>query len=230
MDLEPEEVEEEWDDDQTDDASKEVLGEVEEGQSSLAAVDIKKSPKINGNSCANSEEGKQSNVLGRDDARQRKASQQQPLPPLPAKRNMSQLIKLDIGKQRASHGKDQSRIKQNQASLANMSVIEEDESRCDNAGWQGVARLPHNVKDNWDGQGTEEGWQCAVGDIWHFIVDVGVADVVKVEVSVIADQPPNEGKEELCEWWMDIEEVCALEVIRCKLLFIPISFHNRSQA
>lgn len=75
VNLEPEEVEQEWDNDQTDRAGSKVLAEVDERQRALATVDIKQIPQVNGNSSSDSEEGEGADILGRDNAAEREAGE-----------------------------------------------------------------------------------------------------------------------------------------------------------
>ena len=98
-----------------------------------------------------------------------------------------------------------------------MGIVEEHESGRDDASWQGVARLPHDIEDHWDGQRTKQSWESTVCNIWDFVLNVGVSDVVEVEASIVANKVSDEGEEELCKRWVHIEEVCTLKVVRCKL-------------
>lgn len=215
--LEPEEVEEEWDKDESENAGEEVLAEVDERQSSLATVDIEQVPKVNGDCSSNGEESEQADIFGGDDAAEREAGNEEPLPPLAAEWNMAKLVELDVGEQRAGHGEYQGSIKENEASLSYVGIVEKDEAGSNDASWQSVARLPHNVEDNWDGQRAEQCWQSAVCNIWDLVLNVGVSNVVEVEAPIIANKVSDEGEEQLCERWVHIEEVSALKVVRCKL-------------
>ncbi|KFY27218.1 hypothetical protein V493_03638, partial [Pseudogymnoascus sp. VKM F-4281 (FW-2241)] len=96
VNLEPEEVEEERDDDETENAGSKVLAEIDQRQRTLATVYIEQIPQVNGNSSSHSEERKQADILGRDNAAERKAREKEPLPPLPSERLVSQLIEADV--------------------------------------------------------------------------------------------------------------------------------------
>ena len=98
-----------------------------------------------------------------------------------------------------------------------MGIVEKDESRSNDASWQGVTRLPHNGEDDWDGQGSEQGRQRAVCNIWDLVLNVGITNVVEVEASIVANKVSDKGEKKLGERWVHIEEVCALKVVRCKL-------------
>ena len=150
--LEPEEVKKEWDEDESENTGEEVLAEVDKRQSALTAIDVKQVPEVNSDRGSNSEEGEESNVFGRNDAAEGEAGNEEPLPPLAAEWDMTKLVELNVGEQRARHSKDQCCVKENQTSLSNVSIVEKDESGSNDASWQGVARLPHDVEDNWDGQ------------------------------------------------------------------------------
>lgn len=62
--LEPEEVKEEWDNNKSENAGEEVLAKVDKRQSTLTAIDIEQSPKVNSNCSSNSEEGEEANIFG----------------------------------------------------------------------------------------------------------------------------------------------------------------------
>jgi hypothetical protein len=67
VDLEPEEVEHERNDDQTSNTSSQVLAELGQTESALSTVDVEKRPEVNGDWNTDGEEGEGTNVLGRDD-------------------------------------------------------------------------------------------------------------------------------------------------------------------
>ena len=133
--LEPEEVEEEWDKDESENAGEEVLAEVDKRQSSLATVDIEQVPKVNGDCSPNGEESKQADIFGGDDAAEGESGNEEPLPPLAAEWNMAKLVELDVGEQRTGHGEYQGSIKENEASLSNVRIVEKDEAGSNDASW-----------------------------------------------------------------------------------------------
>lgn len=94
-----------------------------------------------------------------------------------------------------------------------MGVVEEDEAGSDYAGWQAVSRFPHDQVGDRDGQSTEERWQGSEGQVWHLVRDVGIANVLEVEVPIVTDQPAHEGEQQLAEGRVDVEEVCTLKVV-----------------
>lgn len=83
VNLEPEEVKEEGQEDQAESSSSKVLAELSQGQSSTRPLNIQQVPKLNDNSRTNGDEGEKTNVFGRDIAGKGKSSEDQPLPPLP---------------------------------------------------------------------------------------------------------------------------------------------------
>jgi hypothetical protein len=96
VDLEPEEVEHEWDDDQTSDASSQVLAKLGQTESTLSTVDVEKRPEVNGDWDTDGEEGEGTDVLCRDDAAETDTSQEQPLPPLAAEGDVTELVEADV--------------------------------------------------------------------------------------------------------------------------------------
>lgn len=96
VNLEPEEVEQEGDDNETSDASSQVLAELGQSKGALSAVDVEKRPEINGNGDTDGEEGESTDVLGRNDAAEADTGQEQPLPPLAAEGNVTELVEADV--------------------------------------------------------------------------------------------------------------------------------------
>lgn len=72
---------------------------------------------------------------------------------------MAELVELDVEKQAASHGQHQCSIQENQPSLTDVGVVEENKASSDNTGRQTVSRFPHDQVSDGHGQGAEERWQ-----------------------------------------------------------------------
>jgi len=123
MDLEPEEIEEEGNDDETQSTCSEVLSKGEEIQGTAFALDVKEIPEVDQNGTSNGEERECSNVLGGDDTAHAEASQQQPLPPFASEWIMSLLVELDIGEDTEGHEEDEGGVEQDESCLANMRVV-----------------------------------------------------------------------------------------------------------
>lgn len=137
--LEPEKIEKEWQNDEANGAGHEVLSKQLQADGTVASLNVQKIPEINDNCRANGNESEETNVFGRDVARQRKASQDEPLPPLPAEGLMSQLVELDVAQETAGHGENQSGIEENQARLANVCIVQENQAGGDKASRQAIA-------------------------------------------------------------------------------------------
>lgn len=217
VDLEPEEVEEEWHDDQAEGTGTEVLGIDGQAQSATGTLDVQKLPEIDDDGGADGDKGKGTDVLGGHVAGEGKAGKDEPLPPLAAKGLVALLVKLDVAQQAAGHGEDESGIEEDEAGLADVGVVEKDENGGDEAGGDTVARLPHDEVGDGDGQGTEDGGESTEGDVGDLVVNVGVANVFKLEVAVVANEPAHEGEEELGKRGVNIEEVGSLEIVGSKL-------------
>lgn len=214
VDLEPEKVKAERNNDQSDSSGQEVVTELLDCES---GVNVKETPEIDSDSGSNSNEGEGTDVFGGDDTGQGDTGEEKPLPPFSGERGVSHLVESDISEDGAGHGEDQGGIEQDQSGLANVGVIEENEAGSEKGGRNGVSALPHGEIDDRDSEGTKEGRHRAEGDIGDPVINVGVSDVIELEVAVKADEPAHEGEQELSEWRMDIEEVCPLEVERCEL-------------
>ena len=192
-----------------------VLGK---SQGASRPLDVQQVPQINDDGRADGDECEQADVLDRDVAREGEAGKDKPLPPLPGKRLVAQLVEPDVAEQTAGHGEDEGGIEQNQASLADVSIVEENKTGRNDAGRKAVAGLPHDQIDNGNGQGSEESWERAEGHIGNLVRNVGIANVLEKKVAIIAYQPAGEREEELAERGMDVEEVCLLKVVRSELI------------
>lgn len=96
VDLEPEKVEHEGNDNQTSDTSSQVLAELGKAESALSAVDVEKRPEVDGDWNTDGEESEGTDVLGRDDAAETDTSQEEPLPPLATERVMTELVEANV--------------------------------------------------------------------------------------------------------------------------------------
>lgn len=215
--LEPKQVEDEGQDDQAYRTRSEVLSKLRQAYGASTSLDVEQIPKINGNGRANGDKGKEADVLGRDVARQSIAGQDQPLPPLTAEGLMATLVELDVEQQAAGHGENEGCIKEDQASLSNVRIVQQDQGRGDYAGRHTVARLPHNEICNRDGQGSQNSRKRTERDVGNLVGNVRVADVFEVEMAVVAHEPTHEGEKQLSERRVDIEKVCSLEIVGSEL-------------
>jgi hypothetical protein len=92
-------------------------------------------------------------------------------------------------------------------------VVEEQKTSGEDTSGKTVARLPHDEVGNSDGQGAEGSGQSSESHVGDLVRNVGVANVIEVEVAIVADQPADKGEEKLAERRVDIEEVGSLEVV-----------------
>lgn len=227
MDLEPEEVEHERDDDQTSDTSTQVLAELGQTESALSTVDVEKRPEVNGDGDADGEEGEGTDVLCRDDAAEADTSQEQPLPPLAAEGDVAELVEADVAPDGQSHEENEGGVEKNESCLANMGVVEEHKASSQDTGGQRVARLPHDHENGRDGQSTHRGRHCAVRNVGDLVCDVRVANVLKQKLAIVADQPACEREQELAKRRVHIEEVGSLEIVGCELSEVSDWCHGR---
>lgn len=154
VDLEPEEVEQEGNDNQTSDASSQVLAKLGQSEGALSAVDVEKRPKINGDGDTNGEEGEGTDILCRDDTAEADTGQEQPLPPLAAEGSVTELVEANVAPDRESHEENEGGIKENESGLTNVCIVEQNKTGSQDTGRQRVARLPHDHEDDRDSQGA----------------------------------------------------------------------------
>jgi len=172
MNLEPEEIKEEWDDDQADGSGGKVLAKFEQSQRTLAPVDVHEIPQVNQDGDSDGEEGKDADVFDRDDTAQTDAGQEQPLPPCVSEGDVALLIEANVAEDREGHEEDERSIEEDEAGLADVGIVEQQEAGGSDAGGQRVARVPHNHEDNGNGEGAEGGGHGAVGDIGDFVGNI----------------------------------------------------------
>lgn len=100
VNLEPEQIEEEWDNNKTNSSSNKMLGKVLERESLL---DVQKVPEIHSNGTTNGNKGEETDVFGGDNAGQGNSSGDKPFPPFTGKWLVSVLGESDICEERTSH-------------------------------------------------------------------------------------------------------------------------------
>lgn len=217
VDLEPEKVEQEGDDDQTGDASAQMLAEFGKTERALSPVDVEEVPKVNSNRDTDGEESECSDVFGRDDTAEADTRHEKPLPPLAAEGSVTQLVESDVAPHGQSHEEDKRGVEQDQSGLANVCIVEKNKSCCENAGREGVTRLPHDAEGCCNSESAHHGGHGAVCHVWHPVCDVRVSNVVKQELAIVSDQPAGECEEELAKRRVNVEKVSPLEVVRGEL-------------
>lgn len=215
--LEPEQIEEEWHNNQTDQSCPKVFSKCDQIQCASFSVDIEQIPQIDADSAANGNEDEETNIFRGHDTAHVETSQQQPLPPLATKGLMSLLVELDVAQQAQCHEEDEGRVEEDKSSLTNVRVIEQDEAGRKNAGWQRVARLPHDEEYNGNSQRTQQSRESPISHVWYIVLDVRVPNVVEKKLSVVANKPADQSKQEFGEGRVDIEEVEPLEVVGSEL-------------
>ena len=120
MDLEPEQIEEEWYNDETNHSSAKVLAECWEIKRSSFSVDIKQIPQVDRNGTTDSQKDEKTNIFCRDHTAHIETRQQKPFPPFSSKRIVTLLVESDIAVNACGHKEDQSCVEKNQTSLTNV--------------------------------------------------------------------------------------------------------------
>lgn len=90
----------------------------------------------------------------------------------------------------------------------------QNQSRGNQTRGKAIPTLPHGQEYHRNSEGTHERRHSSEGYIRDLVIDVRVANVVKLEVAIISNEPAHEGEQKFSEWRMDIEKVCSLQVLR----------------
>lgn len=213
MNLEPEEVHQEGNHNQPSHTRGEVVEELLQAQCAALAVDIHQFPQIDQNWHTHGEEGEGSHIFRANDTAHADSRQKQPLPPLPPKRIMSELVESNVAENAQCHEQYERRVEEDEARLADVSVVEEHQGSGDEGRGETVAGFPHDQVDDGNGEGSHQSGHRSVGDVGDVVVNIGIADVLKEEASIISHQPSRECEQELAEWRVNIEEVRPLQVV-----------------
>ena len=232
VDLEPEEIEEQGQNDQAHTASHKMLAPLEHREGTPRTSDIQQVPQVDRDRGTDGDEREDTNVLGRDDTAQRDTGQQEPLPPLAAKRVMAQLIETNVAEDTQGHGEHQGGIHEDQSIFGNMGVVKQNQSGRQHTGRQRITRLPHDLEHHGHRESTESGGHGTESNIRDLVLNVRIANVLEQEVAIVSDQPAHQSKEEFTERRVNIEEIGALEIVRGKLQTntTVVSFFLSSQA
>lgn len=169
VDLEPEEVQKEWNHDKSSNTRDQVLAKVGQRKGALSPVDVKQRPQINGDWHTDGEESERADVFGGDDTAEADSGEKQPLPPLATEGLVTNLVEANVAPDGKSHEQDECGIEQDQASLANVCVVEKNESCSEDAGRKRVSRLPHDQEDDRDSESSHAGRHGAVCNVWDLV-------------------------------------------------------------
>lgn len=107
---------------------------------------------------------------------------------------MSLLVELDVEEQTARHSQDEGGVEKNEPGLTNVGIVEENQASRHNTSREAIAGLPHYQVGDGYRQGAQNGGHSTEGDIGNLVRNVGVADVLEVEVAIVANKPAHEGK------------------------------------
>ena len=132
---EKQEVEEEWDDNETNDPVCEMSVEVglafqrrspkTKGSTyhGVSLLDIQNLPQVIQDGSPDAHKGKKADHLAAKSARQRSSSRKEPEPPCPCEFSVSLLVEFDITQDREGHEEDQSGIEEDESGLNDVSVV-----------------------------------------------------------------------------------------------------------
>lgn len=134
---------------------------------------------------------------------------------------IAELVEADVGIEGERHEEDHWRVQEDQASLTDVSVVcrreqrfnstrgacvrrdraqltEEHQTRAEKSDDARVTTLSHDGIDDGGNCASEQGGQGAHADVGHLVLDVRVADVFELELSVKADEPSLERQQKFC--------------------------------
>lgn len=146
MDPEEGEVDDEREEDETDDACEEVLGEsflwTQQATRTSASkpitperlmrahhghrvgsLDIHQLPEIPNDGGSNRAESQESDHLAAERAGEEESGEEEPLPPFGREGSVSELVELDVGEERHGHEEDQSSVEEDESSFGDVEVI-----------------------------------------------------------------------------------------------------------
>jgi hypothetical protein len=93
-------------------------------------------------------------------------------------------------------------------------ITEKHKNGSGNGSRQAVATLLHGKEHHRHGHSSKHCGHRAERNIRNAIRNVRVSDVLKLEVTIVANEPAHEGEQELSERRVDIEEVSSLQVLQ----------------
>lgn len=144
---------------------------------------------------------------------------------------MAELVEADIAEERAGHGKDEGRIEEDETSLADVGVVyplvsnclqappsdgqhtKQNQSGGNQARGKTVPAFPHSQEHHRNRERAHKCRHSSEGYVGHLVVDIRVANVVELEVAIIAHEPAHKGEQKLAERRVDIEKVCPLQIL-----------------
>ena len=98
----------------------------------------------------------------------------------------------------------------------NKTPTEQDDRGREDGNNGGVTAFLHNSVDNRNSETAEDGGKSTHAHVGDMSLSVAVANVLKVKVSIEADEPADETKEEFGKGRMDIKVVFTLDVVCCE--------------
>lgn len=147
---------------------------------------------------------------------------------------ISELAEADIRVDGEGHEEDESGIQENKPRLCNMRVIcsttsrniatdsrveltEQNQTSGESSNDRRISAFFHNRIHNRNSQASKNRGQSAHTDIGNVVGDVAVADVLKQETPIEADEPTRQAKQQLCEGRMHVEVVLVCDIVCCEL-------------
>jgi len=94
------------------------------------------------------------------------------------------------------------------------SSTKEEKGCSSDRGRQAVAAFLHDEEHHGHGQRPQHRRHSTKCDIRNPVGDVGISDVVELEVTIVTNEPAHEGEQELAERRVDIEEVRSFQILR----------------
>jgi len=210
-------VEGHGDDDQGEDTGHEVLGKETDGDILVVA---EHNPELDQGQGTDPGDGEETNPLDAESDAQTEASHDQPEPParLEGLGRTKLLLVGERGKGKRSERRSNHErgVEQDQTCLSQETVLEDDEA-C--AKCRGRSAATSSLQCEEHSRGQEDAAQSgkqAHGDIWNAGLDVILANLLEVEISIKSSQPAEEGDHQFRERGVNIHEEAAFDVLGSK--------------
>lgn len=214
VDSEHGHVEGRGDDDQAEYTGQKVLGK--ETHSHRLGV-TKENPELDQGQRSNPGNGEETNPLDAEGDTQTQTCHKQPEPPSSLERLCRTLFVL-VGERGESKGgeggrEDERRIEEDQASLGEEAVLEDDEGGAEGGSRSSATRSLEGQEHGRNKKNTADGREQSHGDVGNLGLEVVLANILEIEISIETGEPANEGDEHLGERGVNIHEESALDVL-----------------
>ena len=207
-------VESDRDDDKTESTGHEVLGKDSHRHGLRVAQE---DPELDQGQRPNPSNREKTNPLDADSDPQTQSSHDKPKPPGCAEGLGRALLMLVCerceGQGRKSGGNDQGRIEKDQSGLGKETVLKDDQRGTQGSSGCTTANGLEGQEHGGNQQDTADSREHSHGHVRDAGLEVILANVLEIEVSVETGEPTEEGDQHLCQWGVYVHEEAALDVL-----------------